>query len=351
MTTRKDALRAALTARARELPLGNELGNEPETPAPEAAPAPASSPPRTAVRSGAVGAMGRALGRIASAAEEARAMVAAGDRIVDLDPALIDPSFVTDRLGSSPEEDAVLTEQIRERGQQVPILVRPHPEQAGRYQVAYGHRRLRAALALGRPVRAVVKPLTDEDLVVAQGQENSARTDLSYIERATFAVTLEDRGFERSVIMAALSMEKTQLSRLIAIGRAVPLPVVAAIGPAPKTGRPRWSALVDALGRPDAGAIIERTLAAEEFRALDSDARFARLLAALTAPERSLRDGSVTSWTNPAGRAVVRIDRTPRRTQLTVDDLAEPDFGAFLVESLPDLYAAFQARRARTRPD
>ncbi|MFE1601708.1 plasmid partitioning protein RepB [Methylobacterium sp. ID0610] len=353
MTTRKDALRAALTARGRATP-PDELppGNPPEAPSAEGVDSPAG-PPRTAVRSGAVGAMGRALGRIASAAEEARAMVAAGDRIVELDPALIEPSFVSDRLGVSAEDDAALIEQVRERGQQVPILVRPHPEQANRYQVAYGHRRLRAALALGRLVRAVVKPLTDEDLVVAQGQENSARTDLSYIERATFAVTLEDRGFERSVIMAALSMEKTQLSRLIAVGRAVPAAIVAAIGPAPKTGRPRWSALVEALARSDADAIVTRTLASDEFRALDSDARFVRLLTALTtAPERVRDggrgpDGAVIAWTNPAGRAVVRIDRTPRRTQLTVDDVAEPEFGAFLVESLPDLYAAFRAKKAR----
>ena len=39
---------------------------------------------------------------------------------------------------------------------------------------------------------------------------------------------LEDRGFERPVIMAALSMEKTQLSKVIAIGRAVPAAIVQA---------------------------------------------------------------------------------------------------------------------------
>ncbi|ACA19693.1 plasmid partitioning protein RepB [Methylobacterium sp. 4-46] len=345
MTTRKDTLRAALTARARELPSGNPAPAAPAAPA-EAPAAPPPEPVRTAVRSGAVGAMGRALGRIATAAEEARAMVAAGDKVVEIDPGLVDPSFVADRLGISPEDHAALTEQVRTRGQQVPILVRPHPTQPGRYQVAYGHRRLRVAAELGRPVRAVVKALSDEDLVVAQGQENSARTDLSYIERAAFAVTLEDRGFARSVIMSALSMEKSQLSRLIAIGRAVPARVLAAIGPAPRTGRPRWAALVEALARPDADRIVEAALAAEDFAREESDARFARLLAALTAPRSEARGVSVTSWTNPAGRAVVRIDRSARRTQLTVDEGAEPEFGAFLVESLPDLYARFTARKS-----
>ncbi|MGO8658348.1 ParB/RepB/Spo0J family partition protein, partial [Rhizobium ruizarguesonis] len=82
-------------------------------------------------------------------------------------------------------------------------LVRPHPETKGRYQVAYGHRRLAAAREIGIRVRAVVRDLTDGQLVVSQGQENSARTNLSYIERALFASRLEERSFGRDVIMAA----------------------------------------------------------------------------------------------------------------------------------------------------
>ena len=38
--------------------------------------------------------------------------------------------------------------------------------------------------------------LTDEQLVVAQGQENSARTDLSFIEKALFAARLEEYGYD-----------------------------------------------------------------------------------------------------------------------------------------------------------
>lgn len=347
MTSRKDKLRAALTARERELPDGN-LGDAEAAAADPTSTGEGANPgfrPRPLVRSGAVGAMGRSLGRIAHAAEEARAMVAAGDRVVELDPALIEPSFVSDRLATSPEDHANLVALIRERGQQVPILVRPHPERPGRYQVAYGHRRLRAATDLGRPVRAVVKAMSDEDLVVAQGQENSARTDLSYIERARFAIALEDRGFERSVIMSALSLEKTQLSRLIAIGRAVPPHVLSAIGAAPKAGRPRWSALVEALGRSNAAAVADRTISNAEFQVLDSDGRFARLLAALTAPTRPSRRIKAAAWKNPTGKPVVRISQNARQTHLIVDDAIEPNFGAFLIENLPQLYQAFNARR------
>jgi len=341
---RKDALRAALGARSQEPPAELPAGNpaEPVETPPEA--------PRPLVRSGAVGAMGRSLGRIASAAAEARAMVASGDRVVELDPGLIDGSFVKDRLSGDPEEHAAFVALIRERGQQVPILVRPHPTMEGRYQVAYGHRRLRAASELGRPVRAVVKTLTDEDLVVAQGQENSARADLSYIERALFAIALEDRGFDRATIMAALAVEKTQLSRLIGIGRAVPATIVAAIGPAPKAGRPRWTALVEALARDGAGEVATRILAAPDFSDLSSDDRFARLLAGLTAKPPQPAPAPAF-WTNLGGRPVVRIERDPKRTQLTIDDTLEPDFAAYLIQSLPQLYAAFAESKTRDETD
>lgn len=350
MIKRKDTLRAALTARERELPTGNFANTDGEGREPSAAPsAPpvAAEPARPLVRSGAVGAMGRSLGRIAHAADEARAMIAAGDTVVELDPGLVDPSFIPDRLPTEVQDATDLIALIRDHGQQVPILVRPHPDRPNRYQVAYGHRRLRAAVALGRPIRAVVKTLSDADLVVAQGQENSARTDLSYIERALFAVSLEDRGFDRATVMSALAMEKTQLSRLIAIGRAVPASLVTAIGPAPKTGRPRWSALVEALARADADELLKVTLGRKDFQGLDSDGRFGRVLTALTATPRPERGGLVSAWKNSIGQAVVRIDQNARRTHLTIDERIEPSFGAFLIENLPNLYDAFQSRKTK----
>ena len=91
----------------------------------------------------------------------------------------------------------------------------------------------------------MVRPLTDAQMVVAQGQENSARKALSYIERAFFAVRLSDAGFDREVIMAALTMSKSHLSTLISVGRRIPTLVIEAIGPAPKAGEPRWIALAD----------------------------------------------------------------------------------------------------------
>ncbi len=334
--SRKDTLRSLLTAKERRLPDGNSA----DSPVPTTTSV--SDAPKQLVRSGAVGAMGRSLGKLAHAAEEARALIAAGDTIVEIDPALIESSFITDRLGQASDEHAALVDSIREHGQQVPILVRPHSERAGRYQVAYGHRRLRAAMEIGRPVRAVVRELSDSELIVAQGQENSARLELSYIERAMFAVTIEDRGFEREVIMAALSVEKTQLSRLISIGRAVPLEVVRLIGPAPKTGRPRWSLLAEKLVSQDVGLILDKFLDDHAFMVADSDARFVSFLAALDAKPRANTEKKV--WSDDEGRRIATYQRAAGRATFVVDEKAAPEFGEFLLGELPDLYRNYRER-------
>lgn len=78
-----------------------------------------------------VGGITKTLGNITEKMERASELerqLAAGQTIVELDPRLIDASFVSDRLAIDAAELAQLVEQIREHGQQVPILVRPHPE-------------------------------------------------------------------------------------------------------------------------------------------------------------------------------------------------------------------------------
>ena len=129
--------------------------------------------------------------------------------LTDLDPDLIDGPSVIDRLDEDGEQFEEFARNIRENGQQVPILVRPHPSTDGRYQIAYGRRRLRAVKAAGLKVKAAVRTMTDDELVLAQGQENSARQDLSFIERALYAAELEAKGFQRPVIMAALAVDKS----------------------------------------------------------------------------------------------------------------------------------------------
>lgn len=72
-------------------------------------------------------------------------------------------------------------------------------------------------------------------MVIAQGKENYDRRDLSF-ERAVFAQRLEDKGFNRNVLMAALSVDKHEIAKLLSVARSMPTSIVQSVGPAPKAG-------------------------------------------------------------------------------------------------------------------
>jgi ParB family chromosome partitioning protein len=283
--------------------------------------------------------MGLALDRIEQESRHLQQALAAGAAVVELDPELVDASIVRDRLSGSDLGFEAFKQSIADRGQEVPILVRPHPSNDGRYQVAYGHRRLRAASELGRKVRAVVREMSDIELVVAQGVENSQRKDLSYIERALFAARLEDRGFERTVIIDALATDKGELSKLISVARSVPETLIEAIGPAPKAGRRRWLALSDALGHAQAKLAADRASKDPDLMSADTDTRFLRIFAATRSVEQ--RHPAVTNWKSACGRAVATITRSSRAIRLEFDPRSDPTFADFVASQLDDLYAAF----------
>ncbi len=278
-----------------------------------------------------------AIGAVTRSIEQMRA-----NGILDLAPETIDASSISDRLGEAGEDQRSLLESIREHGQQVPILVRPHPEREGRYQIAYGRRRLRALTELGRPVRAVVRPLSDQQLIVAQGQENSARTDLSFIERALFAAKLERAGYDRETIMAALSVDKTTLSRLVSTASRIPRTLVEAIGPAPKIGRDRWVELATRLETAGRLERVEEAVAKEGFTIKPSDDRFSTVFAAAVMP--TLRGSRPELVKASDGTLIARIKEDAAHLIITVDKRTTDGFASHLVALLPDLYAAFASR-------
>ena len=278
-----------------------------------------------------------AIGAVTRSIEQMRA-----NSILDLTPETIETSAISDRLGGTVEDHKALVASIREHGQQVPILVRPHPEREGRYQIAYGRRRLRALTELGRPIRAIVRPLTDQQLVVAQGQENTARTDLSFIERALFSAKLEQGGYDRETIMAALSVDKTTLSRLISAASKVPRSVIEAIGPAPKAGRDRWVQLATRLEATGCLQRVEQLIADETFAAKPSDGRFAAVLAATVTPPATVPLPKLVKAAD--GTPVARIKEDAANLVVALDKQAGGGFAAYLVAQLPNLYAAFTRR-------
>jgi ParB family chromosome partitioning protein len=288
-----------------------------------------------------VGAFGASLNQInerGKRAEEIERKLAAGQTVVELDTSLIDPSFVSDRMPLSEAALSDLVEAIRETTQLSPILVRPHPEKPGRYQTAFGHRRTRAVSLLGIPVRAIVREMSDEEMVVAQGQENHARRDLSYIEKARFAQRLEAR-FNRETIMTAMSVYKSDLSNMLTVAHRIPEDITDAIGPAPKTGRRGWIQLADLMKSSKMIEAARKGATAPDLQTKVSDDRFNAVLALL---KPSAPKSKTEAWSSAGGEKLAKVSSNAQRVVVTVDRKQSPAFAEFLLTRVKDLYAEFE---------
>lgn len=275
-------------------------------------------------------------------AEEIERRLAEGQAVIELDTEVVEPSFVQDRMKG--EIDGLISS-IKEQGQQVPILVRPHPDHSDRYQVAFGHRRLRAVSELGLPVKAVVRELTDEQLVVAQGQENNEREDLTFIEKARFAHKLNSQ-FSRDVVIAALSIDRSNLSKMILLIDALPPDIVDAIGPASGIGRPSWQQFAELFQKTSSPKDAADYAASKEVQSLPSPDRFKAVMAKLK-PARTAR-GLPEVLATPNGDRLAQVSKSKSKLEIIIDRKATPDFAAFVLEQLPILFQEYRAE-AKTK--
>ncbi|MBB4096039.1 plasmid partitioning protein RepB [Ochrobactrum pecoris] len=271
-----------------------------------------------------------------------------GETIVELDPNDLDASFVADRLPDANDEDYLeLLEAIRERGQDTPILVRPHPETSNRYMIVFGHRRARVASELGLKVKAVIKPLANLEHILSQGQENSARANLSFIERVFFAARLEMLGFERDAIQAALTVDYQTLSKMLTIPKAIPEHILLAIGPAKGIGRDRWLELRKLIEIPGKKDAAEELLATQAFENASSGDRFEQLYGYLKGGRQkkpvtkaALRPGA--NWTASDKSVSAIIKQNGKSATLALGAANGPRFADWISRNLDQLYASFQ---------
>jgi ParB family chromosome partitioning protein len=175
----------------------------------------------------------------------------------DVDTALIDASRLKDRLDVSDDLEE-LKSSIKESGQKVPVLLRRI--QDGRYEVVYGRRRILACRSLGIPVRAMVSDLDDEEALIAQGLENSARLNNSFIERCLFVHSILKADYDIEIVRKALGINRDDIIRLDRIVRSIPIEIIQAIGPAHKVGRRPWTQVArifDEEKLPDTSKLLE----------------------------------------------------------------------------------------------
>ncbi|MBX9457962.1 MAG: plasmid partitioning protein RepB [Rhizobium sp.] len=271
-----------------------------------------------------------------------------GETMVELEPDLIDASFIRDRLEEDPQEFADLLAAIRERGQDTPILVRPHPEKSGRYMAVFGHRRLEAARQLGRKVRAVVKSMDDRAHVVAQGQENSARANLSFIEKAIFARRLAELDYDgdNATVMAALALDKSTLSKMLSVA-SLPAPILDVTRGAKSIGRDRWYEFKKLLERPANLEKVLEFIGRTDFGGLSGDAGFHVLLDCLTRkkPVGYARPPKRQSWIAPDRSVAAEATSNGKTYSLSLKSKDAVGFGDYLSANLGRLYEDFTKKR------
>lgn len=302
---------------------------------PGEAPSPAPETKSARAPKGAIGAVSQSI-----AALKARALV-------DLDPALIDNDGLADRLEVDGAAHGELLASIRDYGQQVPVLVRPHPVAEGRYQIVYGRRRLMALRELGQPVKALVRDLDDREAVLAQGQENSARRDLTFIEKANFARQLRDAGYDRKVVCDALNTDKTLISRMLSVADRVPAEVIETIGAAPAFGRDRWLALADLIVRRD----WEVNAMCAHADGATSDQRAEALNRALALPDRRRKEASRAAAAKAhelraaSGRKLGEAKAARGKVTLTFHEKDAAGFETWLVDNMAEIHRNWMKSR------
>lgn len=249
----------------------------------------------------------------------------------DVDPERIDSSRFKDRLNVS-EDLEDLKASIQDNGQQVPVLLRKVG--GDRYEVVYGRRRILACQQLGLQVRAMVVEISDEDAVIAQGLENAARLENSYIEKALFVAEISDAGYTSDTIRKALGIDKTQASKMRGVVRDIPREVITAIGAAHGVGRRPWEDLRKALSldtAPDQArllSMIDRDLPSPD-RLKGLNAKLKQLSSARNAP--------------PApqvrlGNGDFQLNRTPRSLLVKAGRSAPEAFLRHLEDEMENIY-------------
>ncbi|KIN69813.1 Plasmid partitioning protein RepB-8 [Sulfitobacter noctilucicola] len=291
-------------------------------------PAP-SERPKPAPR-GAVGALQSSLNKLQENA------------VQEIDANLIDDGGFADRLGVDGIAQKQLRDSLKTYGQQVPVLLRPHAKQQGRFEIVYGRRRLAALKELGLPVKAMVRQLDDHALVMAQGQENTARQDLSFIEKASFAAQLKAAGYERQTIADALSIDLPMLSRMLTVGECFDLKFLKLIGAAPGVGRDRWLALVKLFDDPAARSRAHSAPRLPDFAGKGSDDRFEAVMARAKGKAAKKTAGKTEAagpraLRNASGQPLADLRSTGKGVVLTVQTKNADGFDRWFEENAETL--------------
>jgi ParB family transcriptional regulator, chromosome partitioning protein len=197
------------------------------------------------------------------------------------------------------------------------ISVRALPDQPGRYEIVFGHRRHRACSELGIPVLATIdtSAVSDHDLFSAMDRENRERADLSPYEQGTmYRRALDEKLYPSNRRLAeALGVSHTWVANVLLVAD-LPAPVVECFRSALDIQHRHAKSIATAL-ETDRKGVLRR---AEKLRAQERPTAAAATVAALVGASKEaaepfqqplqVQGKQVGHWTvDRAGRLTVEI--------------------------------------------
>jgi ParB family transcriptional regulator, chromosome partitioning protein len=148
-----------------------------------------------------------------------------GARFAELPVGSIDPNPRQPRQVFDEDDMAELVHSIREIGVLQPVVVRPAPDRADRYELIMGERRLRAATRAGLEViPAIVRETAENDLLRDALLENLHRSQLNALEEAAaYAQLLEDFGCTHEELASRIGRSRPQITNTLRLLKLPPL--------------------------------------------------------------------------------------------------------------------------------
>jgi ParB family chromosome partitioning protein len=167
-------------------------------------------------------------------AADANLITVPGAHLARLNPDDIVPNAQQPRTVFDPEDLAELVHSIKEFGVLQPIVVRPHPDQPGKFELVMGERRLRATKAAGLDtIPAVIKDTANDAMLRDALLENLHRSQLNPLEEASaYQQLLADFGITQEELANRIGRSRPQISntlRLLKLPEPVQIRVAAGV--------------------------------------------------------------------------------------------------------------------------
>ncbi len=253
-------------------------------------------------------------------------------RTLDLAVDRIDPNPYQARKTFLDIDD--LEQSIRSHGFTSRLRVRPHPKIEGRFQLVYGERRLRAAIAAGLtqiPVEVAAHP--DNEMIEIGLVENIQRADLQPLEEAEALKTLMDRsGYSIRQLAERIGKSAGYVQGRLEILRA-PVDVREMVGERPDTLQAArvLARLPDAAARGEiiagirSGSMTGEVAAAQARALINVTGDSSNQTHDLPARRGEVRSGQGTAIDRVLGRDIPRLDSMFERWSRALDDAAPED--------------------------